>query len=91
MSRHYYALYAAYGVQSVYNDYNYPWPCVFRAKAERDKWVQHDTDHREAVTAREAAKYTEYDNFGNHTYYTPRAMADPYYDDMISPSALRMW
>lgn len=59
--RYYYALYASYGIHTVYDDNHVPTVHVFESAQDRDEWVADDVYdfgfHREACTAAEARKW----------------------------------
>lgn len=60
MAKNYYALYAPYGIQTLYNDCHWPTVHVFTSKKARDLWVWEDEIlNREPVSASEAHKYRD--------------------------------
>ena len=56
MTRHFYALYCAYGRRTMTNDFAWPEVNIFHTKRERDEWVEEDWEHREEVDSK-TAKY----------------------------------
>lgn len=59
MSRHYYALYAPYGIRVAYGDCHWPVVHVFASRAERNDWVAADPLKREPCTAKDAKRYDD--------------------------------
>lgn len=63
MVKHYYAIYAPYGVNTARNAYNPYTVHAFTTPRARDEWVKKDTDEnpnpvRRRVTAKQARSYS---------------------------------
>lgn len=60
MAKNYYALYAPYGIRTVYGESHWPTVHVFESEAARDLWVAEDQElKRESVSVSEARKYRD--------------------------------